>query len=153
MRMRLLEHSALALLIAALATAAHADAPAGDESARVVGTAYHWSLSVKGAPTCEENWTFAEGGVLTVVSGQEISTDDFTLAKVPDGSMFDLASTRRTTNAMPDCQGMVNATVGQVRHVYLQFLNDGGFFTCANTDTMSCYGVATPRPKPEVKAP
>jgi len=149
MRVRLLQQSVLALLVALSAAAARADAPADDESSRVVGKTYHWGLAIKDAPACEEDWTFAEDGALTIVSGQEITTHKFTLTKVAASSMLDLASTRLTTNALPDCQGMVDATVGQLHHVYLQVLNGGGFFTCANTDTMSCYGTASPRPAPK----
>jgi hypothetical protein len=116
---------------------------AADEGARVSGRVYDWRLAVSNGQQCEERWAFGESGVLTVTSGQEVTTNTYALSPA-EGSMFLLQSTRTAGNGLPDCQGRSNASVGATNSIYLQFLNDGGFFSCNSTDTMSCYGVASP---------
>lgn len=136
------------VLLAGCATgAAPGPSGPGDEANRLPGTRYAWTLAGPAAQTaqCREEWSFGADGIMTVVSGQETTTKRYALEAVQGASMWALNTTRLTTNGQPDCMGAVDATTGQVRRVYVQFLNGGGFFTCASTDTMSCFGVASPR--------
>jgi hypothetical protein len=83
---------------------------------------------------------------VTIVSGHERVTERFSVQAVPgDATMLALHQTRLTTNGEADCQGAANSATGQTSTTYLVPLNDGGFFTCSSTDTLSCYGVASPR--------
>lgn len=135
-------------LLAGCATVATPEPPGGrDESSRLAGTRYGWTLSGRAAQNAQyrEEWSFGADGVMTVVSGQETTTKRYALETVPGESMLALSMIRLTTNGQPDCMGDVDATVGQRRQIYLQFLNGGGFFTCGATDGLSCYGVASPR--------
>lgn len=124
-----------------------ANAPGEDQSSRVRGQAFSWTLAGRAAQAqeCHEEWSFGEDNIMTVLSGEERVTERFALRSVAGEPMLELTQTRLTTNGRPDCQGGANAATGQTNRVYLLFLNGGGFFTCASTDTMSCYGVATPR--------
>jgi hypothetical protein len=111
----------------------------------LAGKTFAWSLAGKAAEAgqCREEWRFSADGILTVVSVEEIVTKTYRLKDDPNDSMMLLATTRLTTNGKPDCMGAVSSEVGQTGEVYLQFLNDGSFFTCGSTDGLSCYGVAT----------
>jgi hypothetical protein len=131
------------LLMAAGLTAFAAGAlaaDAADRSSEVAGKTYAWSV-VKGQ--CREEWSFGEDGVMTILSGEERVTKRFTLRAIPGQTMLELMATRLSSNGKQDCQGTVDTKTGQSSLNYLMFLNDGGFFTCGSTDTMSCYGVAT----------
>jgi hypothetical protein len=124
------------------ATAIAADT--ADQSSRVAGKTYDWAVAKGGQ--CREQWSFGEDGVMTIVSGEERVTKSFTLRAMPGQTMVELMATRTTTNGKPDCQGTKNAKTGQTSLIYLEFLNGSGFFTCGALDTMTCYGVATPKP-------
>jgi hypothetical protein len=138
----------LAAGIAALAVGALA-ADAADQNSRVAGKAYSWSVTpAGGGAQCREEWSFGQDGVMTVLSGEERVTKRFTLRTIPGQPMFELEATRLSTNGKADCQGTRNSKTGQTSLTYLMFLNGGGFVTCASTDTMSCYGVATPSATP-----
>lgn len=113
------------------------------QNARLSGKSYAWALTARESAPCREEWRFGADDVLTIVSGREVTTHTYALTVVPGDSMLRLDRTRLTSNGLPDCQGDSDASVGQARGVYLQFLNGGGFFTCASTDGMSCHGVAT----------
>lgn len=117
-------------------------AAAADESARVAGQNFDWRVASGGE--CRESWSFGADGVMTITSGQEVTTHSYTLSDGYSAGMYRLERTRISSNGEPDCQGHADASIGQTREIYLIFLNGGGFFTCANTDTMSCNGVASP---------
>jgi hypothetical protein len=115
------------------------------ETARLAGQTYSWSVAATGAPQCHEEWAFGSDGVVTITSGQEITTQSYALSASEDPSMFVLDRTRLASNGLPDCLGSSDPSSGGTRRSYLMFLNGGGFFTCSSTDTMSCYAVATPK--------
>lgn len=127
--------------VAAIASAAAAD----DQNARLGGVTYDWRVTAAGAPQCRETWSFGADGVVTITSGQEITTQSYRLSASDDPSMFVLNRTRLTSNGLPDCEGRSDPSAGGERRAYLMFLNNGGFFTCSSLDTMSCYAVASPR--------
>lgn len=137
------------VVLAALSAQAIAqDGDAPDLSARLAGHAFQWSLAVHAPQTaqCSEDWSFGADGITTIVSGQEHVTERYSVQAVPgEATMLALTQTRLTTNGEPDCQGVANPATGQTTTTYLVPLNSGGFFTCSSTDTMSCYGVASPR--------
>jgi hypothetical protein len=116
---------------------------------RLADKRFGWSLGGRAAQPgaqCREDWSFGADGVMTVRSGAEVTTKRFTLSPVANsGAMFALATTRLTTNGEPDCIGERTSAVGDSGSTYVMFLNDGSFFTCGTTDTLSCYGVATLR--------
>jgi hypothetical protein len=147
---------------ALLALAAHAEpaqvaagAPAiVDENARLEGKTYAWSLAGESArhAQCKEEWRFGANGVLTVRSGEETATKQYRLAALPKESMLALTMTLLSSDGKPDCMGdsygEAGPPIGKTRVAYLQFLNDGSFFTCASTDGLSCYGVASAKAAP-----
>lgn len=140
-----------AAMYTALAADSVAEAPAvgappqGNE--RHEGRSFDWSLSGKAAKDaqCREVWSFGKDAILTVESGEEIVTKRYFLSALENDPMSALLLTGLTTNGSPDCMGNRAAEVGGDRTIYLQFLNDGSFFTCGSTDGLSCYGVATAR--------
>jgi len=125
--------------VGAIASAAAAD----DQNARLAGVTYDWRAG--GAQQCREIWSFGADGVVTITSGQEITTQSYRLSASEEPSMFVLNRTRLTSNGLPDCEGHSDPSAGGERRAYLMFLNNGGFFTCSSLDTMSCYAVASPR--------
>lgn len=127
---------AFALVAASTAVAAAPEILAGQR--------YSWRLAVSEGAQCVEDWRFGVDGVLSVTSGEEVTTHTYALRPSDDPGMHVLERTRLSSNGRPDCMGNQDASVGQASSVYLVFLNGGGFFTCGSADTMSCYGVATP---------
>jgi septal ring-binding cell division protein DamX len=140
----------IALALASPGAAQDQRVQQGEANHLLAGHTYDIALGVaQGAePACRETWSFENAGDLTVASGEEIVSFDYQLRPIPRDSMHELTLTRLATNGRSDCQGQVSApvTTPESRRVNLQFLNNGGFFVCANTDGMSCYGVASPRP-------
>lgn len=139
---------------AAVQTGDAAPAPAPpNENWRLEGVTYGWTLAGRAAQNaqCREEWRFGAKGALTVVSGEEIVEKSYALGVVPGDPMLRLVTTRLSTNGKPDCMGEVSDIVGQKRETYIQFLNDGSFFTCGSTDGLSCYGVATARPRKDAE--
>jgi hypothetical protein len=130
-----------------IAAATSSNTMADEESARLRGRMFSWSLAGEAAEMgqCREEWSFGDDDTMTIFSGEEHVTKRIALRALSGPSMFELTQTRLTTNGRPDCQGQTNTAIGQSSRIYLQFLNGGGFFTCASTDTLSCYGVATPK--------
>lgn len=137
------------LASASLATGQNEPAPAPpNENWRLEGVTYGWTLAGRAAQNaqCREEWRFGAKGALTVVSGEEIVEKAYALGIVTGDSMMRLVTTRLSTNGKPDCMGVVSNAIGQTRETYIQFLNDGSFFTCGSTDGLSCYGLAAARP-------
>lgn len=132
------------LVLFAIAFLAANAAAAADQDARLSGVTYDWRVTASGAPQCREVWTFGADGVVTIVSGQEVTTQRYRLSASDDASMFVLDRTRLTSNGLPDCLGHSDPSVGGERRAYIMFLNNGGFFTCSSADTMSCYAIALP---------
>ena len=128
---------------------AAAAAASPNENAKLEGKAYRWSLAGESArhAQCQEEWRFGPDGVLTVRSGEETATKRYSLAVIPNESMLSLTMTLVASDGKPDCMGDTYGAegppIGKTRVTNLQFLNDGSFFTCASTDGLSCYGVAT----------
>jgi hypothetical protein len=136
-------HLIAGLLMVALAGAA---AAADSDRTPLEGQDFDWSVASGGQ--CHEHWAFGADGVMTITSGEEVTAHSYAVDSGYPAGMYRLQSTRITSNGQPDCQGNADASVGQTREIYLVFLNGGGFFTCASTDTMSCSGVASPSAAP-----
>lgn len=129
----------------AIACLAAGAAAAADQNARLAGMTFDWRVTARGAPQCREVWSFGADGIVTITSGQEITTQSYRLGASEDPSMFVLDRTRLTSNGLPDCLGHSDPSVGGERRGFVMFQNNGGFFTCSSIDTMSCYAVASPR--------
>jgi hypothetical protein len=136
----------LGLAVLAAGAAVAADVP--DPGSQLAGHSFSWSLVSQGDKKgqCKEEWSFGQDGTMTVLSGEEQVAKRYAVRPQPGSTMVILEATRVSTNGKADCQGVRNSKIGQTSQTYLMFLNGGGFFTCVSTDTMSCYGVATPKP-------
>lgn len=89
---------------------------------------------------CHEVHTYAADGTLRVESGSELLTKTYK-ATPARGTMWKIEATVTASNGGKDCQGSPTA-VGATSTVFVQPLNDGGYFTCGSEDGMSCYGNA-----------
>lgn len=120
------------------------------ENEQLEGRSFAWSLAERAAKDaqCREVWSFGKDAILMVESGEEIVTKKYFLTALDNEPMMALKLTGLTTNGAPDCMGNRATEVGGERTLYLQFLNDGSFFTCGSTDGLSCYGVASARRDP-----
>lgn len=127
------------VLVAVLATlgAAGAASAAGDNP--VLGS-WDWN-PVQGQ--CHEVHTYNADGTYRGESGGEVLTKTYTIAKAA-GGMWKIDAVVTATNGGKDCTGG-STPVGAKSTVFIQPLNNGGYFTCGSEDGMSCYGSARPK--------
>ncbi|RZA13983.1 MAG: hypothetical protein EOP93_19385 [Lysobacteraceae bacterium] len=90
--------------------------------------------------TCHEVHTYRADGTAETRSGGEILQKTYAVAPA-GGTMYVVTATVVSGNGGLDCLGAMTR-VGATSVVYIQPLNDGGQFTCASEDGMSCYGNA-----------
>lgn len=93
---------ATALAFVSGVAAAQSNPRDGDSLA---GKAYNWSLAVGGGQ-CREHWSFGIDNVVTITSGEEVTTSQFELSATTDSSMFELRTTRITATGFPIAKAM-----------------------------------------------
>jgi len=93
---------------------------------------------------CKEFHTYRDDGTATSKSGDEILEKTYNVSDAGRG-MFLVEMEITSSNGKNDCLGSSTA-VGEKSRIYVMPLNDGGYFTCAEPNGMSCYGSAIKRP-------
>lgn len=89
---------------------------------------------------CREMHSYRADGSATTRSGEEILEKTYAITKVSAGT-YRLDMKVVASNGGKDCLGSTTA-VDATATTYVMLLNDGGYFTCASEDGMSCYGSA-----------
>lgn len=117
---------------------AHSPAFAADDNP-VLGE-FNWSPT---GAVCPETHIYRADGTKSGTSGDEVLEKTYRISKA-EGDMYLLEETVIAGNGGKDCQGGTTA-VGATSRIYIMPLNGGGYFTCASLDTMSCFGVASPK--------
>lgn len=125
----------LALVLALPASAIPATA---QDANPVLGT-WDWN-PVRGE--CHEVHTYRGDGTAQTRSGSEVLEKTYTVTPGRGGT-FVVAATVVSGNGGKDCLGATTA-IGATSTVTIRPLNEGGYFTCASDDGMSCYGSARP---------
>ncbi|MBP6533976.1 MAG: hypothetical protein KA218_02850 [Arenimonas sp.] len=121
---------ALALLASTVANATEDNPVLGE---------FNWSPT---GAVCPETYVYRADGTKIGTSAGEVLEKTYTISKAK-GGMYLLEETVTAGNGGKDCQGGTTP-VGAASKIYIMPLNGGGYFTCANLDTLSCYGVASP---------
>lgn len=96
---------------------------------------------------CHEVHVYRSDGTAQTKSGTEVLEKTFTIAP-GKGGMYVVSTKVVSANDGRDCLGSKTA-VGATSVVFIQPLNSGSYFTCANEDGMSCYGSAQRAAKPD----
>ena len=127
----------LALL---LATTAAVAAPDSGVDNPIIGT-WVWN------PTegqCREVHTYSADGRKRSESGEEVLVKDYHIKRVREG-MYQVSEIVLSGNDKADCMGGTTPVAATAEY-YLMLRNDGGYYTCASEDSMSCYGGASRLP-------
>jgi hypothetical protein len=95
---------------------------------------------------CPERHSYRADGTASMRSGSEELQKRYSVTKLA-GGMWRVETEVTASNGGTDCLGSPTR-VGSRSAVYVQMQNFGGYFTCANEDSMSCYGSARPVRKP-----
>ncbi|HTT98739.1 MAG TPA: hypothetical protein VMF58_11870 [Rhizomicrobium sp.] len=131
----------LLIIIAALAARAAADTQPDAwlvQAGTLRGDYYFYATDQKrGEKVCSERWRFADDGIMTVFSGQEVVTQRFRLEQRETYNSFLkkkvtqswLITTDPMSNGKPDCLGRTNNALTE--HAMIVFrAADGGIVTC-----------------------
>jgi hypothetical protein len=89
---------------------------------------------------CAETYEFKSDGTRTGTDAAEALQSEFEISSVPSAKGFYvLKDTVVKTNAKPDCRGRLTS-VGDVRKLYIRFVEASGFLLCFSESQADCVG-------------